>query len=260
MGQYTRRGPPHGSPQRLRYGKSWKERPNILGPPDLSTPVESRVERGKSPAKGLFLPWLWPRKSSLNPSSGRCYCRRRPTQPKELTGGVDHPNDLTAESLWGDVAARLRGSLNEKTYRNWFNEVSAVGLDADTFVLVGAERLHPGMDREPVRRPDPCRREGRHRLRPAARFRRAALGAHPLRLSRRPSCRASTVPRRSTRSTRSTRSSSARPTGSPTPPRSQSQKRRRRPTTRCSSTATRGSARRISCMPSRTTSGSIPRP
>jgi len=48
---------------------------------------------------------------------------------------VDHPNDLTAESLWGDVAARLRGSLNEKTYRNWFNEVSAVGLDADTFVL-----------------------------------------------------------------------------------------------------------------------------
>jgi chromosomal replication initiator protein len=48
---------------------------------------------------------------------------------------VDHPNDLTAESLWGDVAARLRGSLNEKTYRNWFNEVSAVGLDDDTFVL-----------------------------------------------------------------------------------------------------------------------------
>ncbi len=48
---------------------------------------------------------------------------------------MDHPNDLTAESLWGDVAARLRGSLNEKTYRNWFNEVSAVGLDADTFVL-----------------------------------------------------------------------------------------------------------------------------
>ena len=48
---------------------------------------------------------------------------------------MEHPNDLTAESLWGDVAARLRGSLNEKTYRNWFNEVSAVGLDDDTFVL-----------------------------------------------------------------------------------------------------------------------------
>ena len=89
---------------------------------------------------------------------------------------MDHPNDLTAESLWGDVAARLRGSLNEKTYRNWFGEVSAVGLDADTFVLVGAERLHAGMDREPVRRPDPRRREGHDRLRPAARLRRAALG------------------------------------------------------------------------------------
>ncbi len=48
---------------------------------------------------------------------------------------MDHPNDLTAESLWGDVAARLRGSLNEKTYRNWFNDVSAVELDADRFVL-----------------------------------------------------------------------------------------------------------------------------
>jgi chromosomal replication initiator protein len=48
---------------------------------------------------------------------------------------VEHANDLTAETLWGDVAARLRGSLNEKTYRNWFSEVSAVELDADTFVL-----------------------------------------------------------------------------------------------------------------------------
>jgi chromosomal replication initiator protein len=48
---------------------------------------------------------------------------------------VEHTNDLTAESLWGDVAARLRGSLNEKTYRNWFNEVGAVDLDLDRFVL-----------------------------------------------------------------------------------------------------------------------------
>ena len=48
---------------------------------------------------------------------------------------MDHPNDLTAESLWSDVAARLRASLNEKTYRNWFSEVSAIELDADRFVL-----------------------------------------------------------------------------------------------------------------------------
>ena len=48
---------------------------------------------------------------------------------------MEHESDLTAESLWGDVAARLRGSLNEKTYGNWFAEVGAVRLDEETFVL-----------------------------------------------------------------------------------------------------------------------------
>ena len=46
-----------------------------------------------------------------------------------------NPNELTAESLWSDVSARLRGTLNEKTFRNWFGEVSAVRLDDETFVL-----------------------------------------------------------------------------------------------------------------------------
>ena len=36
---------------------------------------------------------------------------------------MEHPIELTAESLWDDVAARLRGALNEKTFRNWFSEV-----------------------------------------------------------------------------------------------------------------------------------------
>ncbi len=44
-------------------------------------------------------------------------------------------NELTAESLWSDVSARLKGTLNEKTFRNWFGEVSAVRLDDETFVL-----------------------------------------------------------------------------------------------------------------------------
>jgi chromosomal replication initiator protein len=48
---------------------------------------------------------------------------------------VVHPNELTAETLWSDVSARLRGTLNEKTFRNWFGEVSAVRLDDETFVL-----------------------------------------------------------------------------------------------------------------------------
>ena len=54
---------------------------------------------------------------------------------KKLAGGVEDLNELTAEDLWDDVSARLRGALNEKTFRNWFSEVGAVGLDDDTFVL-----------------------------------------------------------------------------------------------------------------------------
>jgi chromosomal replication initiator protein len=54
---------------------------------------------------------------------------------KELDEGVDDLNELTAERLWDDVSARLRGALNETTFRNWFSDVGAVGIDDDTFVL-----------------------------------------------------------------------------------------------------------------------------
>ncbi|HZT16683.1 MAG TPA: chromosomal replication initiator protein DnaA [Gaiellaceae bacterium] len=43
--------------------------------------------------------------------------------------------ELTAESLWNDVAARLLGALNETTYRTWFGEVGGVQLDSETFVV-----------------------------------------------------------------------------------------------------------------------------
>jgi chromosomal replication initiator protein len=48
---------------------------------------------------------------------------------------VEHPVELTAESLWDDVSTRLRGALNEKTFRNWFSEVGGVSVDDDAFVL-----------------------------------------------------------------------------------------------------------------------------
>jgi chromosomal replication initiator protein len=48
---------------------------------------------------------------------------------------VDYPNELTAEGLWNDVSARLRGALNEQTFRTYFGEVAAVRLDDETFVL-----------------------------------------------------------------------------------------------------------------------------
>jgi chromosomal replication initiator protein len=48
---------------------------------------------------------------------------------------VDHPIELTAESLWDDVSARLRGALNETTFQTWFGEVAGADLDGDAFVL-----------------------------------------------------------------------------------------------------------------------------
>jgi chromosomal replication initiator protein len=48
---------------------------------------------------------------------------------------VEHQDELTAESLWSDVSARLRGSLNEKTFRTWFTQVGAVRLEATSLVL-----------------------------------------------------------------------------------------------------------------------------
>jgi chromosomal replication initiator protein len=43
--------------------------------------------------------------------------------------------ELTAESLWEEVASRLRGALNETTYRTWFGEVGAGELQDDGFIL-----------------------------------------------------------------------------------------------------------------------------
>ncbi len=48
---------------------------------------------------------------------------------------MERPDELNAETLWTDVSARLRGALNEKTFRNWFSEVGAVGIDDETFLL-----------------------------------------------------------------------------------------------------------------------------
>ena len=43
--------------------------------------------------------------------------------------------ELTAESLWGDVSARLREALNDTTYQTWFGGVNVVELDEDAFVI-----------------------------------------------------------------------------------------------------------------------------
>jgi len=48
---------------------------------------------------------------------------------------VDRPIELTAESLWSEVAGRLKGALNETTYRTWFAEAEGTELSDDAFVL-----------------------------------------------------------------------------------------------------------------------------
>ena len=54
---------------------------------------------------------------------------------EEQADSVEHQSELTAESLWQDVSARLRGALNDTTFRNWFSEVGALAVDDDKFVL-----------------------------------------------------------------------------------------------------------------------------
>ena len=71
--------------------------------------------------------------------------------------------ELTAETLWNDVSARLREALNDTTYSTWFGEVDGAELDGDTFVRRRPERLHARVDRGAFPRPDPRRGQGRRR-------------------------------------------------------------------------------------------------
>ncbi|MGZ6727535.1 MAG: chromosomal replication initiator protein DnaA, partial [Gaiellaceae bacterium] len=48
---------------------------------------------------------------------------------------MEPPIELTAESLWSEVSSRLRGALNETTYRTWFDHVGGLDLSDDKFVL-----------------------------------------------------------------------------------------------------------------------------
>ena len=48
---------------------------------------------------------------------------------------MEQPNELTAESLWTEVAGRLKGALNASTFRTWFGEVEGRELTDDSFVL-----------------------------------------------------------------------------------------------------------------------------
>jgi chromosomal replication initiator protein len=54
---------------------------------------------------------------------------------RSTPGGVEPSIELTAEGLWSEVSGRLRGALNETTYRTWFDHVEGLELNDDEFVL-----------------------------------------------------------------------------------------------------------------------------
>src|SRR5919205_4659910 len=62
-------------------------------------------------------------------------CSRFPRALRSGRAGVERPIELTAESLWHEVAGRLKGALNDTTYRTWFDEAEGLELSDDAFVL-----------------------------------------------------------------------------------------------------------------------------
>src|SRR5438552_18559967 len=105
--------------------------PNVTNRHASSTGVESRVEWAKALQIGRI----------SSPVSTRCrcsdtlVCSALPWAGEEWYRGVNRPIELTAENLWNEVAGRLKGALNETTYRTWFAEAEGTDLSDDAFVL-----------------------------------------------------------------------------------------------------------------------------
>src|SRR4051812_34696714 len=54
---------------------------------------------------------------------------------RSLRDRVEPPIELTADSLWTEISARLQGTLNDTTYVTWFGGARGVDLVGDSFVL-----------------------------------------------------------------------------------------------------------------------------
>ena len=57
------------------------------------------------------------------------------TLTRSVQTSVERQIELTADSLWTDVAARLREALNDTTFQTWFGEVSGAEIDGDAFAV-----------------------------------------------------------------------------------------------------------------------------
>src|SRR5438876_6744245 len=54
---------------------------------------------------------------------------------EELPGSVEGQIELTAESLWAEVAGRLKGALNTTTYKTWFADAGGADLTDGAFTI-----------------------------------------------------------------------------------------------------------------------------
>src|SRR6267154_364109 len=85
---------------------------------------------------GIWVDRFLPAKTRHLQCFGRLVCSPlRVHEWRGLATGVEHQIELTAESLWSEVAGRLRGALNDTTYGTWFGEVQGLEFDDDRFVL-----------------------------------------------------------------------------------------------------------------------------
>src|SRR5438046_2678447 len=98
----------------------------------LSTPVEEGVEYTKAPAK----PHLFAHRCiSLSGRDHTVMLVALVPERGDSAGVVARQQELTAESLWTEVAGRLKGALNDTTFGTWFADVSSSDLTDEAFVL-----------------------------------------------------------------------------------------------------------------------------
>jgi chromosomal replication initiator protein len=64
----------------------------------------------------------------------RCYDRRSRSLAEAVEPGVERPSNLSAESLWTDLSARLRDALGAGAYAQWFTG-SEASLEGETVVV-----------------------------------------------------------------------------------------------------------------------------
>jgi chromosomal replication initiator protein len=93
------------------------------------------VEPGEIPANHGFLRTAHSTGTAVVGPLTRCYARPSLSSSEEPGRRVEQPIELTAETLWTEVAGRLKGALNDSTFRTWFGEVEGMEVTDDTFVL-----------------------------------------------------------------------------------------------------------------------------